>query len=208
MTEYLPQLLLAWSIQFMGILSPGPSVALILAVATSRGRLPSVTTAFGVACGSIVLSTATVIGIAAIFAQVAELMTAVRLIGAAYLLWLAWQAVRKAMRPTGFAVAEVAERSLWRTGLAGFLLQISNPKAILFWLAIASVGGVGDAPWPVILLFVAGSFLNSFIGHAAYALLLSSEPVRRGYAHARRWVEMGLGGFFAFAAFNLATTRS
>ena len=52
LAEYLPQLLLAWSIQAMGILSPGPSVALILGVATSRGRLPSVVTAFGVACGS------------------------------------------------------------------------------------------------------------------------------------------------------------
>ncbi|MDQ2632147.1 MAG: hypothetical protein M3Y78_00235 [Pseudomonadota bacterium] len=54
--EYLPQLLLAWSIQAMGILSPGPSVALILGVATSRGRLPSVVTALGVSCGSIVLA--------------------------------------------------------------------------------------------------------------------------------------------------------
>ena len=39
MTDYLPQLLLAWSIQWMGIVAPGPSVALILGVATKRGPL-------------------------------------------------------------------------------------------------------------------------------------------------------------------------
>jgi threonine/homoserine/homoserine lactone efflux protein len=65
MSEYMPQLLLAWSIQAMGVLSPGPSVMLILGVATGKGRLPAVTTAFGVACGSIVLSSATAISSAA-----------------------------------------------------------------------------------------------------------------------------------------------
>ena len=95
-THYLPQLLLAWSIQWMGVLSPGPSVMLILSVATSQGRAPSLVTASGIACGTIILATATVLGLASLFAQVAELMVAVRLVGAAYLLWLAWKAFRNA----------------------------------------------------------------------------------------------------------------
>ncbi|MCW3783970.1 LysE family translocator [Defluviimonas salinarum] len=208
MTEYLPQLLLAWSIQAVGIASPGPSVALILGVATSRGRMPAVTTAFGVACGSIILSLATVIGIAALFAQVAELMTLIRAIGAGYLLWLAWRAFGKALNPVPLDLTATPPKSLTRTALAGFLLQVSNPKAILFWLAIASAGGVGDAPLPVIAFFVVGTFVNSFAGHAAYALLLSSRPVRAAYGRARRWIEAGLGGVFTFAAFTLATSRS
>lgn len=208
MADYLPQLLLAWSIQLVGVISPGPSVALILAVATSRGRLPSVTTAFGVACGSIILATATVIGITALLAQVAELMTVLRFVGAGYLLWLAYRAFARAARPTDLHVADVPQRSLWKMGLAGFLLQVTNPKAILFWLAIASLGGIGGAPWPVIVLFIAGSFVNSFVGHAGWALLLSSGPIRRGYARARRGVEAALGGFFAFAAFQLAAARN
>lgn len=207
LAEYLPQLLLAWSIQAMGILSPGPSVALILGVATSRGRLPSVVTAFGVACGSIVLAVATVAGVTAILAQVAELMTVLRFAGAAYLVWLAWKAFRNAALTPRLVVGKVGQDSVWRTGLAGFVLQISNPKAIMFWLAIASVGGVGDAPPPVVALFVAVAFANSFIGHGGYAMLLSSAPVRAAYARARRWIEAGLGCFFLFAGFKLATAR-
>ena len=154
LAEYLPQLLLAWSIQAMGILSPGPSVALILGVATSRGRLPSVVTAFGVACGSIVLAVATVVGVTAILAQVAELMTVLRFAGAAYLAWLALKAFRNAASTPKLVVDRIGRESAWRTGLAGFVLQISNPKAIMFWLVIASVGGVGEAPLPVVALFV------------------------------------------------------
>ena len=205
--DYLPPLFLAWSIQAVGIASPGPSVALILGVATGQGRAPSLITALGVACGSAVLATATVVGLAALFAQVAELMTIVRFAGAAYLAWLAYKAFRKAAHPPALDVAAVKRESAWRTGLAGFALQVSNPKAIMFWLAIASLGGVGDAPLPVVVLFVVVSSINSFIGHGAYALLLSSGPVRRAYGRIRRWIEGALGCFFLFASFKLATTK-
>ncbi len=191
----------------MGIASPGPSVALILGVATSQGRVPSLITALGVAFGSGMLAIATVVGLAAVFAQVAELMTIVRFAGAAYLAWLAVKAFRKAAHPPALEVGPARRDSAWRTGLAGFTLQVTNPKAIMFWLAIASVGGVGGAPLPMVVLFIIGAIINSFIGHGAYALLLSSAPVRRGYARARRWIEGALGCFFLFASIRLASAK-
>jgi threonine/homoserine/homoserine lactone efflux protein len=204
--HYLPQLLLAWSIQWMGVLSPGPSVMLILSVATSQGRAPSLVTASGIACGTIILATATVLGLASLFAQVAELMIAVRLVGAVYLLWLAWKAFRNAALDKELVLKRTATGSPWRSALNGFTLQISNPKAIFFWIAVASVGGVGNAPLPVILIFIAGAFVNSFAGHGGYALLLSSGPIRRLYLRFRKWVEGGLGCFFLYAGYRLAMT--
>ena len=191
----------------MGIVAPGPSVMLILGVATSRGRLPAVVTAFGVACGSIILASATVLGITTVFAEVASVMTAIRYIGAGYLLWLAYKAFRNAISVPDLHLKPMPSVSAWRAGFTGFTLQITNPKAILFWLAIASVGGVGNAPPHVIALFIAGAFVNSFVGHGAYALLLSAGPVRRVYFRFRRWIESGLCGFFAVASYTLATSR-
>jgi len=205
--EYLPQLLLAWSIQLMGVLSPGPSVMLILAVATSQGRAPSLITAFGVACGSIILSTATVLGLTAVLAEMADVMTLIRFAGAAYLAWLAYKAFRTAALNPPLKMAGTGSTSAWQAGINGFILQVSNPKAIFFWLAIAAVGGIGDAPLPIVLLFIAGAFTNSFVGHGGYALLLSSAPMRRLYLAFRRWIEGALGCFFLFASFKLATAR-
>ncbi len=204
---YLPQLMLAWSIQIMGVLSPGPSVALIVGVATRQGRLPSLVCALGIACGSIVLSVSTVAGVTAILSQVAEMMTVLRLVGSAYLAFLAYKAFRKAFAKPTLVIDAGSRQSVWRTALTGFVLQVSNPKAIMFWLAIAGVGGVGDAPLPVVALFVAVAFVNSFIGHGGYALLLSSAPVRGAYLRVQRWIEGGLGCFFLFASFTLATAR-
>ncbi|QHQ36238.1 LysE family translocator [Algicella marina] len=208
MIEYLPPLLLAWSIQITGVLSPGPSVARILGIATSQGRGPALVTVLGIGTASIVLSLATVLGMAAIFAQVAELMTIVRFIGAAYLLWLAYGAFRKAITPPTLEIGTPARSSTGRLWLAGFLLQVTNPKAILFWLAIAAIGGVGEAPTPVVAVFITGAFVISVAGHGLWALVFSAAPIRRAYLAARRPVETLLGTFYAFAAFKLATARS
>ncbi|MEM7462523.1 MAG: LysE family translocator [Pseudomonadota bacterium] len=202
-------LVLAWSIQLMGVVTPGPAVALILGVAVAQGRLKSLITAFGIACASIVLSVGTVLGLTAIFSQMAELMTLVRLIGAGYLTWLAYNSFRIAFaKPMQIDLKQQGSGNAWKTGLKGFFLQLSNPKAILFWLAVASVGGVGDAPVSIVVLFVVGAFINSFVGHGAYALLLSSTPARAAYSGFRGWIEATLGCFFLFAAFKLATEKS
>jgi threonine/homoserine/homoserine lactone efflux protein len=208
LTPYLPQLLLAWSIQLMGVLSPGPGVMLILGVATTRGRAAALVATFGIACGAVVLAIATVVGIAALFAEVAALMLAVKLIGAAYLAWLAWGCFKRALDPPPLATVSATPGSAAKTALGGFLMQISNPKAIFFWLAVAAVGGVGDAPLSVIAIFVAGAFVNSYVGHGVWALILSSTPVRSLYARARRWIEGALGILFTAFAIRLATDRS
>jgi threonine/homoserine/homoserine lactone efflux protein len=208
MEDILPQFLLAWSIQLTGVLSPGPGVALILGVATAQGRRAALLTTLGIASGSIILCLATIIGIAALFADIAGAMTVIRFVGAAYLAWLAWGAFRKAVNPPTVIPNKVKARSAARQWTTGFLLQITNPKAIFFWLAIAAIGGVGDAPPPMIALFVAVSFMNSLFGHGLWAMVFSTTALRAAYASARRPIEACLGTFFTFAAFRLATARS
>lgn len=207
LSEHLPHLILAWSIQFMGIVSPGPGVMLILGVATSRGRAASLITSFGIASGSVVLAAATVLGVTAILSQVADAMTVLRWLGAAYLFWLAHKSLKTAWHNPPLPKAQATTVSPLRTGLTGFGLQIFNPKAIGFWLAIAAVGGIGEAPLSVILLFIGVAFLNSFLGHGAYAVLLSSPPMRRLYGKFRRIIEGVLGSLFLAAGLRLALSR-
>ncbi|MEP2261752.1 MAG: LysE family transporter, partial [Paracoccaceae bacterium] len=95
-----------------------------------------------------------------------------------------------------------------RSVLEGYLMQITNPKAIVYWLAVVAVAGLSAAPWPIIGLFLIGSMSNSFFGHGAWAIAFSSRPFLSLYARARRWVDAVLGGFFAFVAFKLATSET
>ena len=205
LAEYLPQLLLAWSIQWLGVISPGPGVALILSVAVTKGRGPAILTCFGIGCASVILSLATVLGIAVLFAQAAGAMQIVRWFGAAYLAFLAYKSFRTAVTLPPLNLS--AETKGSGVILSGFLMQLLNPKAIFFWLAVAAAGGIGAAPWPIVAIFVAGAFLNSFLGHGAWGVLLSSGIFRRAYLGARGWVEGALGGVFLFASYKLATER-
>ena len=208
LADYLPHMLVGWSIQLVGVLSPGPSVMLISGIALARGRLPAVTSALGVGAGSALLATATVLGLSALIAATAEVMTLIRIVGALYLFWLAWKAFGKAVNPPAIRPAEVGRRSIPGFILRGFALQATNPKAILFWLAIAGVGGLGGAPVPVLAVFILGAFVNSFCGHALYAVALSTKPLRALYLKAQRGIVAVLGTVFLLAGLRLALSRS
>ncbi len=205
---YAPGFMAAFAILFVAASSPGPAVAMLLGISLTQGRGASLTAAAGIASGSVVINLLTLIGVGLLLSQVAWAMTVLRIIGASYLLYLSWGALRKAIHPPAIAAADVPKQSARKLFLTGFLLQVTNPKAIVFWLAIASIGATHGGGPIVVALFVAGAFLISFACHGAWAVALSSRPFRAIYAGARRWIEGALGLFFAFAAFKLATSRT
>lgn len=206
---YLPGFTAAYAIQAVSVASPGPGVALLLGVALSQGRARAIAASFGIAAGAACLALATTQGLGLLMERVAWLSTIIRLAGICYLLWLAIKAWRRALEPPSITIAHVDRPAsgLLRAFTAGYLMQITNPKAIVFWLAIATVGATDGAPMPVLAIFVAGAFTLSLAGHGAYAVLLSSSPFRLAYDHARRWIEAAIGSFLAYVAFRLATER-
>lgn len=209
LSPFLPGFAAAYAIQAVSVLSPGPSVALLLGIALSQGRARAVAASFGIAMGAACLALATTQGLGLLMERVAWLSSAIRLVGIGYLLWLAIKAFRRAASPPAIAIRrDVPQAGLRRAFMAGYLMQITNPKAIVFWLAIATVGATNGAPPTIVALFIAGAFLLSLAGHGAYALLLSSTPFRLAYDHARRWIEAGIGLFLTHVAFRLATERS
>jgi threonine/homoserine/homoserine lactone efflux protein len=147
-------------------------------------------------------------GLGLLLTQAAWAMSGIRLLGAAYLAWLALGAFGRAARdappPVG---ADVAPAPAWRHFAAGLALQVTNPKAIVFWLAINAVAATQGGGPLVVGLYVAGAWAISFGCHGAWALLLSSGPFRAAYGRARRVIEAGLGGLFSAFAVRLATER-
>ncbi len=207
LTPFLPGFLAAYAILLVGASSPGPSVAMLIGIATSQGRAPAMVATLGIATGSLTINLLTMLGVGLLLSQAAWAMSLTRLVGAGYLLYLAYGSFTRALNPPDLQPVSGNTRSFARHFTAGYLLQVTNPKAIAFWLAIASVGAVEGAGPGVVALFVAGAFLISFVCHGSWALALSVTPVRRAYASGRRWVEAGLGSFFVFAAYKLATER-
>ena len=206
MDQHLISLVLALGIFAVGFVSIGPNILAIIGTSMERGRQHGVALALGVGTGSGIWATLTVVGLTALVTAYAWTITVLKVLGAAYLLWLAYKAFRSAATPHLKSTATAAQGGglYWR----GLLIQMTNPKAALHWIAIVAIGLGADAPvWVGVLLVVTTTAL-SIAGHLAYALLFSTETVVEFYQRARRWIDGLLGVFFVFAAFKIATFRS
>ncbi|NND92422.1 MAG: LysE family translocator, partial [Granulosicoccus sp.] len=140
--HYLPGILAAYAILLVGSLSPGPAVAMLVGVGTNQGRSSALMATLGIASGSATLNILTLSGVGLLLSQAAWAMQVIRLLGAIYLAYLAYGAFTRAWNPPGIKPLLTGQKSQFQHFLSGYALQVTNPKAISFWLAIASVNAV------------------------------------------------------------------
>lgn len=113
--------------------SPGPDNIFVLTQSALYGRLAGLVVTLGLCTGLLVHTTAVAIGIAAVFATSAVVFNAVKLLGAAYLLWLAWQAFRAGT--SDLSAKPGARLGLGQLYRRGIVMNLTNPKVAIFFLA-------------------------------------------------------------------------
>jgi threonine/homoserine/homoserine lactone efflux protein len=117
------------------VLTPGPNMVYLVSRSVTQGRRAGLVSLLGVAAGFGVYLVAAVAGIATVFVLVPALYTAVKLAGAAYLLWLAWQA----LRPGGqspFAPAPLPPDPPRRLFTMGLVTNLLNPKIAILYVSL------------------------------------------------------------------------
>lgn len=114
-------------------LAPGPDNIFVLTQSALRGRSAGIVVMIGLCTGLIVHSIAVALGVAVIFQTSAVAFSALKFIGAGYLMYLAWQAFRaSAARIQSKPDGEVNHRKLYCRGI---IMNITNPKVSIFFLA-------------------------------------------------------------------------
>ena len=187
--------------------SPGPATLAILATAAAQGRRPALWLAAGVLSGSVLWGGIAAAGLGALLAAAGWLLTALKLLGGVYLMWLAWGAARRAMSSEASLVSPVETGSRQLAFRRGLTLHLTNPKAVFSWAAVIALGldqSAGLGQIGVLLTCCAGLGATIFGG---YALLFSSRVSRAAYARARRGIEAVLAGLFTAAGLKLLMAR-
>ena len=202
---YLPGILLAYSIFLVGVSSPGPNVLAIIGTSMNDGRRFGVSLALGVAGGSLTWGILTALGLSALLSAYAPALMLIKIAGGIYLLWLASKAFKSAMSDYDLetATSQARQKPLYQYALSGYMIQMSNPKAALAWVATMSVGLQAGAPVWVAFAIVFGIFVLSIICHVLYALVFSIPFMVSAYSKARRYVQATLGAFFGAAGLGL-----
>ena len=129
------QLLLFAATALVMVLTPGPNMIYLVSRSVSQGPRAGVVSLFGVVCAFLVHMTAAAAGLTALFLAVPLAYDVLKIAGAAYLLYLAWQAVkpgaRSPLQPT--LLPPDSRATLFRMG---FLTCLLNPKAAVLYLSI------------------------------------------------------------------------
>jgi len=195
--------------------SPGPATLALAGTSMASGRAAGLVLASGITTGSLVWSVTAALGLGALMLANAWVFELIRYLGAAYLMYLAYKAARSALSDkelstTSFGGKYVGKyvgkiSSIYVKGLA---LHLTNPKAILFFGSLYSLGVPPGTGILDLLLVVVIVGIQSFVIFHVYALLFSSSGVTRVYLRMRRWFESIFALGFGMASIKILTTRA
>lgn len=203
-----PTSLLAFAAIALGmVLTPGPNMIYLISRSICQGRTAGLISLCGVALGFVFYMLCAAFGITALVLAVPYAYDAIRMIGALYLLWLAWQAVRPGGR-SPFQVKELTFDGPRKLFLMGFLTNVLNPKIAVMYLSllpqfIESVNGsvLSQALVLGAIQVVISVVVNAIIviSAASIAVFLTHRPA---FALLQRWI---MGTVLAGLAVRMAT---
>lgn len=202
---WIPFFVASWLIS----LSPGSGAISCMAAGLRYGYRRALWNIVGLQLGILAVLAVVAVGVGAVIAASTTLFAAIKWLGAAYLVWLGLQQWRAQAAPVGGDGGGADDGGTPRAlVLTGFLVNTTNPKGIVFMLAVLPQFIDPAQPQPVQYLVCAATLLftdvvvmSGYTGFAARVLRLLREP------HHVRWMNRTFGGLFIAAGVALAAFR-
>ena len=190
---YLGALALLAGAHTLGVISPGPNFLFVSSTAMNQSRRAGVGAGLGVAAGAITWAVLTLSGLGLVISHLPQLYDAMRLVGAAYLIWLGGKMAWKAGAPMGTVAATTS--GAWVTARRAWLVNMTNPKSLAYYGSVYAVLVPAHAPMWVYVAAMVVTSLISCVWYCGVAWLLSGEKARRAFLKARPAMERVIGLF-------------
>ncbi|MDP9291670.1 MAG: LysE family transporter [Verrucomicrobiota bacterium] len=204
---YVSQFFTIALLHLLAVASPGPDFAMVTRQSFAHGRRVAIWTSIGIGLGILVHVTYSLLGIGLLISQSITVFTIVKICGAIYLAVIGV----KSLRARPHAEADLADTARIppprRKALAvGFLTNVLNPKATLFFLSVFST--VIDPRTPALWLAAYGIWMSvaTMVWFTGVSLLFTHEWVKREFARVAHWIERAMGAALIALGVKLATT--
>jgi len=194
--EYALPLATIWLANLLGAMSPGPSFVLVARASVGQSRAAGVASALGMGIGAATWAAAAVFGLALLLAELAWLYRAIQLLGGLYLVYLGVMIWRGAPSPLSVEGASVAHGP-WRSFVVALMIQLSNPKVVVFFGSIFVALLPAHAPAWVWMATMGLVLFNETAWYSIVALVFSAAPARRVYGGIKTWLDRAMAGFLA-----------
>ncbi len=176
------------------LILPGPDFVAVVRSSMTHGTRAGLLTTLGVSLGLGLYATLSLVGLSAILMKYHWLTWAVRVLGGAYLIYLGIKLLRTKPRPIEFDEAGQPSRN--RAVLFGFLVTLTNPKAIVLFASVVATAVTASTPVWLMVLMIGLVTASSLIWYSCVSLFMSSAPVMRRFQRARHWIERAAGVCF------------
>ncbi len=189
----------------MAAISPGPAVLMAARIGLAEGWRTGLALSVGIGAGAVFWATSALFGLALLFQYAPFLLTVLRIGGAAYLIWMAWNMWRQASAPLDQDQQTPAlPRSIFSAFRLGLFTQLANPKPAVFFGAVflgtVPEGSSGQS----LVALLAVIFLGEATWNTLIARLFSLEKTRRGYINMKHVIDRVFGGLLAALGLKIA----
>lgn len=192
------------------LILPGPDFVGVVRSSMTRGTRAGLLTAVGVTIGLGMYATLSLLGLSALLVQYQWLTWTVRVLGGAYLIYLGIRLLLSKRRDV--ALADGQDSRAGNALLFGFLVTLTNPKAIVLFASVFATAVTASTPIWLMVVMIGLVMASSLIWYSLVALFMSSAPVMRRFQNARHWIErtagvcfVAIGGRILADAHNPAT---
>lgn len=179
------ELIIAFNLALLAaIASPGPAFLMAIRTSLAKGRAAGVRLGIGLGLMAALWTLAALLGLQSVFALVPWAYTAVKIAGACYLLWIAYNTWRGASKPLNLDTKPAA-RDFWD----GVLLNLSNPKSVLFAAAVLIVIFPPDLTFGERAFIVLNHFVVEVICYGLIAVVMSTPAMSNAYLKGKAWAD-------------------
>jgi len=209
--------LTVFAVSLVAVVTPGPDFALTLRNSLAYSRRVGIFTAIGVGAGNLVHATYSLVGIGAVVSQSILLFNVLKWVGAAYLIYIgikSLNAKRVAIPLRGHCVnaSEAIEQQRdigrWAAFRVGFLGNLLNPKATLFFLALFTQIVRPTTPMVAQAVYGATVAAVALVWFAVVAVVISQQMFKRHILAAAHWLERLTGAALIILGVRLAVAEA
>lgn len=207
--NYLPEFLTVAAIHILAVMSPGPDFVMIIKNSLVHSRKAGVYSAIGLGLGIAVHVTYSLIGIGLIISKSIILFSTIKYIGAAYLIYIGYKSLRSKPAKTEIS-AEGSATELGKVEAVklGFLTNVLNPKATLFFFALFSQVINPKTPIAIQALYGIEMSVMTFIWFALVSIVLSHKIIRNKFITIQHRVEKFFGAVLILLGVKVALSSS
>lgn len=198
-------------IHFFALLSPGPDFFFVTQTAIRQSRSHALFAALGISLSILLWSICAVSGLHFLFQKMAWLQQVLMIFGGLYLAYLGYQMLKSALAktttPTTTTDHTVASQSHLNLLFKGFLTNMANPKALVYFSSVFALAIHSDSPLSAQGSLLSLVWVESLLWFALVAYVFSNRKITQLYAKISRWIDGITGGIFVSFGCMLVLNR-